>query len=72
MNNQTAAISKSLEMTSNKIGKHIGARQGFCATLFDDINRHPHLEVVSKLEAIQTFLTKMRNRGLPMKTLTSG
>jgi hypothetical protein len=69
---QVAAISKSLELCSNKIDKHIPSKQRFCATLFDDINRHPHLEVVSKLHAIQVFLTKTRNRGLPMKTLTSG
>ena len=72
MSNQSAAIQKCLEMTSNKLDKHIGTKQSFCATLFDDVNRHPHLEVVSKLEAIQVFLTKARNRGLPMKTLTSG
>ena len=69
---QVAAISKSLEMSSNKIDKHIPSKQRFCATLFDDINRHQHLEVVSKLHPIQVFLTKTRNRGLPMKTLTSG
>lgn len=30
------------------------------------------MEVVSKLPAIQVFLTKIRNRGLPIQTLTSG
>ena len=72
MDVQVAAISRSLEMCSNKIDKHVPAKQGFCATLFDDINRHQHLEVVSKLGAIQVFLTKLRNRALPIKTLTSG
>ena len=72
MDVQVAAISRSLEMSSNKIDKYIPAKQGFCATLFDDVNRHQHLEVVSKLGAIQVFLTKLRNRALPIKTLTSG
>ena len=59
-------------MCSNKIDKHVLPMQGFCATLYDDINRNPHLEIVSKLPQIQVFLTKLRNRGLPIKTLTSG
>jgi hypothetical protein len=46
--------------------------QRFCATLYDQVNRHQHLEVTSKLNSIQVFLTKIRNRGLPTKTLTSG
>lgn len=72
MDIQVAAISRSLEMCSNKIDKYVPAKQGFCATLFDDVNRHQHLEVVSKLSQIQVFLTKLRNRALPIKTLTSG
>ena len=62
----------SIEMCSNKIDKNIPSRSRFCATLFDSVNRHQHLEITSKLPAIQMFLTKIRNRGLPTKTLTSG
>lgn len=72
MDVQCAAISRSLELCSNKIDKHVMPLQGFCATLYDDINRSPHLEIASKLPQIQVFLTKLRNRGLPIKTLTSG
>lgn len=59
-------------MSSNKIDKYIPSKSGFASTLFDHVNRHQHLEISSKLPAIQAFLTKIRNRGLPTKTLTSG
>ena len=72
MSTQTAAINRSLEMCSNKIDKYLPSQSRFCATLFDAVNRHQHLEISSKLSAIQAFLTKTRNRGLPTKTLTSG
>ena len=69
---QIAAIHKSLDMCSNKIDKFIPPKQRFCATLYDDINRNQHLEVMSKLGSVAVFLTKVRNRGLPTKALTSG
>jgi hypothetical protein len=52
MDVQVGAIERGLEMCSNKIDKNIPPNQGFCATLYDDINRHPHLEVVYKLPQI--------------------
>ena len=33
---------------------------------------HSHLDIVQKCEAVQSLLTKLRNRGTEVDTLTSG
>jgi hypothetical protein len=36
------------------------------------VDPNSHLDVVNKVEAVQSLLTKLRNRGTEVDTLTSG
>ena len=46
--------------------------QQFAATLYDDCDPNKHLDMVEKLNFVQEFITKLRNRGTKVETLTSG
>ena len=41
-------------------------------TLYDDVDRLSHLDSINKVSHIQTFLTRLKNRGTEVETLTSG
>lgn len=51
---------------------HIHPFQQFAATFFDRVDPNQHLDVVNKLSSVQVFLTKLKNRGTEVETLTSG
>ena len=46
--------------------------QQFAATLYDRVDVQQHLDLTVKLSFVQELLTKMRNRGTEVETLTSG
>jgi len=51
---------------------HIHPFQQFAATLYDEVDPNSHLDMVTKLNFVQDFITKLRNRGTKVNTLTSG
>ena len=51
---------------------HIHPFQQFAATFYDEVDPNWHLDVSQKLGFVQSFLTKLRNRGTKVDTLTSG
>lgn len=59
-------------MCSKNIDSNIDPSQCFAATLFDQVNQNSHLELVNRMSSMQSFLTKLRNRGMEIETLTSG
>ena len=40
--------------------------------LYDKCDKNSHLEAVNKCAMIQTFITRLKNRGTEVETLTSG
>jgi hypothetical protein len=41
-------------------------------TLYDKVDPHSHLDAVNKCAQIQSFITRLKNRGTEVETLTSG
>lgn len=46
--------------------------QQFASTLYQSVDKDCHLNVVNKVEFVQSFLTKLRNRCTEVETLASG
>ena len=40
--------------------------------MYDEVDPNKHLDMVVKLNFVQEFITKLRNRGTKVETLTSG
>jgi len=72
MRKHISAISKCLELSSKTLEKSIEPYQLFASTLYDNINKNAHLEMINRVPVVQTFLTRLRNRGMDIETLTSG
>lgn len=51
---------------------YVHPQQQFASTIFQQVDRNAHLDVVSKLGFVQQFLTRLRNRCTEVETLTSG
>ncbi|CDW75699.1 UNKNOWN [Stylonychia lemnae] len=77
ISSQISALSKCLEMTSKNLDNsgytgYVGSIQNFAPSFFDHVNKNAHLEVVNRVQQMQVLLTKIRNRGMDIETLTSG
>ena len=66
------ALCKCLTMSQPKIQMRIHPFQQFAATLYDSVDVNMHLDITTKIGAVQNFLTKLGNRGTEVETLTSG
>ena len=51
---------------------HVHPFQQFASTLYATVDKNSHLDLVSKFGEVQKFITKLRNRGTEVETLTSG
>lgn len=69
-----AALKGALEMgaADNQINAFLEPYQQFASTLYETVDRNPHLDIVSKASFVQQFLTRLRNRCTEVETLTSG
>jgi len=58
------ALKGTLEMgaADNQINAFLQPYQQFASTLFETVDRNPHLDIVSKASFVQQFLTRLRNR----------
>lgn len=68
------ALKGCLEMgaADNQINAFIHPYQQFASTLFETVDKNPHLDIVTKASFVQQFLTRLRNRCTEVETLTSG
>ena len=68
------ALQGALEMgaADNQINAFLQPYQQFASTLYETVDRNPHLDIVSKASFVQQFLTRLRNRCTNVETLTSG
>ena len=66
------ALSRCFTVSQPKIQMRIHPFQQFAATLYDKVDVQQHLDLTVKLGFVQEFLTKLRNRGTVVGTLTSG
>jgi hypothetical protein len=46
--------------------------QQYASTLYQSVDKDSHLNVLNKVEFVQAFLTKLRNRCTEVETLASG
>ena len=72
LDGENAALSRCFTQSIAKIQMHIHPFQQFAATFYDAVDPNLHLDVTNKIEPVQTFLTRLRNRGTEVETLTSG
>lgn len=72
LEDETAALSKCFTIQVPKIQLHIHPFQQFAGTFFDRVDPNQHLDVANKIGPVQVFLTKLKNRGTEVETLTSG
>jgi hypothetical protein len=67
-----AALTKCFDMSVKEIEAHIHPFQQFAATCYFQVDPASHLDMVTKMSEVQKFVTKLRNRGTEVATLTSG
>lgn len=72
LDNETRAITNCLKNESKEVEAHIHPFQQFAVTLYDQVDRNSHLDAVNKCAQIQSFITRLKNRGTEVETLTSG
>jgi len=72
LDDETTALERCFTMSVGKIQMVIHPFQQFAACLYDRVDRNSHLDVVTKVDYVQNLLTKLRNRGTEVDTLTSG
>ena len=72
--NEQAALAATFEQgaSDETLKAYVHPQQQFAATLYQSVDPHSHLNVLNKLEFVQTFLTKLRNRCTEVETLASG
>jgi len=68
-----SAMSKCLEMASLKVDKSSENWTSFAPTLSDyNPMKYNHLDAINRVSFMQSWLTRMKNRGMNIETLTSG
>ena len=74
INNQVSSISKCLDMASQNLDQgYVENWQNFAPTLADyNPNKQRHLDPLNRIGEMQTWLTRLKNRGMDIETLTSG
>lgn len=55
-----------------KIKHFVHPSQQYASTPYSKVDQAPHLAVETKVEFLQSFLTRLRNRCTEVETLTSG
>lgn len=69
---EVQALTGCLKNESKEIDAHIHPFQQFAVTLYDRVDPHSHLDPINKCSHVQTFITRLKNRGTEVETLTSG
>ena len=69
---ETTALANCLKNQSQEIDAHVHPFQQFAVTLYDKVDPKSHLDAINKLSHIQQFMTRLKNRGTEVETLTSG
>jgi len=71
---QVSAMSKAIEMVSAKLDEKVDTKfQGFAPTFSDYLDsKWCHLDILNRFSFMQSWLTKLKNRGVDVETLTSG
>lgn len=72
LDNEHLALANCFKLQVPNIQYHVHPFQQFAATFYDNVDPNAHLDISNKLAAVQLFLTRMRNRGTQVETLTSG
>ena len=69
-----SALEAAFEQAASEqlVQAYVHPQQQFASTMFQQVDRNAHLDVVSKLGFVQQFLTRLRNRCTEVETLTSG
>lgn len=72
--NEHASLLAAFEQGAAEDGVHafVHPQQQFASTLYQSVDHNSHLNVVNKLDFVQSFLTKLRNRCTEVDTLASG
>jgi hypothetical protein len=73
ISNEHSAILAAFDQTATEqqIQSYVHPNQQFASTLFQEVDKLPHLNVLTKIGFAQSFLTRLRNRGTEVETLTS-
>ena len=72
LDRETLAIANCLKTGVREIDAHIHPFQQFAVTLYDQVDPNSHLDAVNKCGQVQSFITRLKNRGTEVETLTSG
>ena len=72
LDSETLALTNCLKNGAREIDAYIHPFQQFAVTLYDQVDTLSHLDSINKVSHIQQFLTRLKNRGTEVETLTSG
>jgi len=72
LDSECAALTKCFTVAVPTIQMHIHPFQQFAATFFDVVDPQLHLDISNKISCVQVLLTRLKNRGTAVETLTSG
>lgn len=72
--NEHASLLAAFEQgaADGRVHAFVHPQQQFASTLYQSVDPNSHLNVVNKLDFVQSFLTKLRNRCTEVETLASG
>lgn len=72
LDGESAALANCLKLQSKEVDAFVHPFQQFAVTLYDKVDPLSHLDAINKCSHIQQFLTRLKNRGTEVETLTSG
>lgn len=72
LDSETNALANCLKNESKELDAFIHPFQQFAVTLYDRVDPLSHLDAINKVTHIQQFMTRLKNRGTEVETLTSG
>ena len=67
LDSEAAALANCFRVGVAKIQLHIHPFQQYAATFYDKVDPNLHLDLCQKVVPVQSFLTKLRNRGTEVK-----
>ena len=72
LDSESHALANCLKNQAAEVDACVHPFQQFAVTLYDRVDPKSHLDAINKCSHIQSFMTRLKNRGTEVETLTSG
>jgi hypothetical protein len=72
LDGESGALANCLKNQAAEVDAFVHPFQQYAVTLYDKVDPKSHLDAINKCSQIQSFMTRLKNRGTEVETLTSG